>query len=134
MLLFVVPKDAPEVEVLNRLDATSATLTLNPLTLDSLHGFSTGYVVEYSESRAHNMCTHVNESSKTSSRFPDINVILLTGLNPMEKYCVRTAAKTSEGVGPFTNGADEIPCENNVILIHIHLQVQQYYFSPNHSI
>ena len=99
------------MQVLNRSDATAATIILNPLTLDSLHGFSTGYVVEYSESRIHR-CTYVNETSKTSSTFQDIDTILLTGLNPMEEYCVRIAASTSEGVGPFTNGTNEIPCEN----------------------
>ena len=114
------------MKVLNRTNATTATLILIAPTLDSLRGFSTRYVVKYSESQIHN-CTLVNEGGKISSIFPDNDTILLTGLNPMKGYCVRIAASTSKGVGPFTNEADEIPCEN-ITLIYIHLQV--YHFPP----
>jgi hypothetical protein len=113
MLLFcIVPKEAPEVKVLNRTNATTATLILIAPTLDSLRGFSTQYVVKYSGSQIHN-CTLVNEGSKMSSIFPDNDTIQLTGLNPMKGYCVRIAASTSKGVGPFTNEADEIPLYEN---------------------
>ena len=128
MLLFcIVPKEAPEVKVLNRTNATTATLILIAPTLDSLRGFSTQYVVKYSGSQIHN-CTLVNEGS---------NTIQLTGLNPMKGYCVRIAASTSKGVGPFTNEADEIPCENIFYQYKIFNLRTLYKFtnsSQNHSV
>ena len=102
------------MRILSRTAATTATLIIIPPTLDSLRGYLMGYMVEYSEFATKLRCTSVEESSKTSSMFPD-NTILINGLNPIKEYCVRIAARTSVGVGPYTNGTDEIQCENTTI-------------------
>ena len=100
------------MKVLNRTAATTATLILVQLTLENLHGFLSGYVVQYSEAQTHG-CISDDEGSMISSIFPDNGTILLTGLNPMKEYCVRVAARTSEGVGPFSSGTDVIQCESS---------------------
>ena len=102
-----VPSVTPNITVFGRTDATSLQLSWDTLSLEELRGFFHSYAVAYYELDTF-QCMDIDPSTSqlTAVHKP---FIVISDLVPGKEYCVGVAARTSAGVGNYTQLL--IPCK-----------------------
>jgi hypothetical protein len=95
-----VPSVTPNITVFGRTDATSLQLSWDTLSLEELRGFFHSYAVAYYELDTF-QCMDIDPSTSqlTAVHKP---FIVISDLVPGKEYCVGVAARTSAGVGNYT--------------------------------
>ena len=100
----------PSITFSERTDATSFRLSWDTLTLEELRGFFHSYAVVHRELDAF-QCMDIELSTSQLATVQE-PFIVISDLVPGKEYCVGVAARTSVGVGNYTQLL--IPCKCQV--------------------
>lgn len=115
VFLCIAPSKAPMITSLFRVDAQTANLSWEFLTLEELRGFLYTYEVVYFTTIKGIQCSDAQpELSNTQSA--ETNNILITDLDPVMEYCVGVAASTVVDVGNYSY--EYLPCKFQHVCTH----------------
>lgn len=115
VFLCIAPSKAPMITSLFRVDAQTANLSWEFLTLEELRGFLYTYEVVYFTTIKDIQCSDAQpELNNTQSA--ETNNILITDLDPEMEYCVGVAASTVVGVGNYSY--EYLPCKFQHVCTH----------------
>lgn len=106
---FTEPLTAVAFTSVSRTKASTAIIEWGELSWKELRGVLVSYEIGYNSVGSGDKCSVANsDNNHTTSVHQERGV--LTDLDPGLQYCVRVAAKTSAGIGPFNQAL--IPCRN----------------------